>query len=67
MTLDCRWYKFDEAPPGSYACIHAPDGKLQGANLSWMPMARGQIPMEARRGFVLPIHELKAARAALDS
>lgn len=61
LELDCRWYKFDDAPAGSYACVHAPDGKLEGAKLSWMPAARGQIPAHARIGMVLPIPELRAS------
>lgn len=58
MRFEGTWYPFNEAPAGSYACVHAPDGKLEGAKLSWMPMERGQIPVHARRGLVLPIPEI---------
>lgn len=61
LELDCRWYKFEDAPAGSYACVHAPEGKLEGAKLSWMPLAREQITAHARVGMVLPIPELNAA------
>jgi hypothetical protein len=65
LQLDCRWYRFADAPPGSYACVYAPDGTLETATVSWMPLARGQIPAKAQRGLVLPIPELSAARRAL--
>lgn len=55
MKFDGTWYRFDDAPPGSYACVHAPEGRLEGATLSWMPAARDQIPSRARRGLILPI------------
>lgn len=55
MGFAGNWYRFEQAPAGSYACIWAPDGKLQGASLSWMPAARGQVPPHARRGLIMPI------------
>ena len=54
--------KVRRAPAGSYACVHAPAGKLEGATLSWMPLMRGQIPPHARVGMVLPIPELNPER-----
>lgn len=50
-----RWFDFDNAPPGAYACVWAPEGKMQGASLAWMPLHRNQVPPEARRGKVLPL------------
>lgn len=58
-ALGPGWVAFENAPAGSYACVHAPEGKLEGADLSWMPADRGQIPQHARRGMILPLPELK--------
>lgn len=67
LKLDCRWYRFDDAPAGSYGCLHSPDGEDQSVTVSWMPAARGQIPAHARVGYVCPIPELQAARKILDA
>jgi hypothetical protein len=60
LELDCRWYRFADAPAGSYACLWAKDGTMQSAEIAWMPLSRGQIPVNARVGMVLPIPELSA-------
>jgi hypothetical protein len=61
LQLDCRWYNFHDAPAGSYACVWAKDGTLQGAKLAWMPLARGQIPVHERVGLICPIPELSSS------
>lgn len=54
-----KWHRFQDAPAGSYACVHAPDNKLETASLSWMPAARGQVPQDAQRGMVLPLPNIE--------
>ena len=58
LNRDCRWYRFADAPSGSYACLWAEDYTMQSAKIAWMPMVRGQIPPDKRVGMILPIPEL---------
>ncbi len=58
MQFPGQWYLFDEAPAGSYACVWAPEGNLEGAKLAWMPASRGQIPRDQRKGVIFPVPEI---------
>jgi hypothetical protein len=50
-----KWHRFEDAPEGSYDCVHSPLGRFEDYRFRKMPRDRSRIPAQDCVGYILPL------------